>query len=51
MEGTTSLQIVMGGFIGVLDPSDYGSVIISKSITIDGTGVMASIISVEWIIP
>jgi hypothetical protein len=31
-----------GGEISVLDPGGYGSVVITKSITIDGTGTLAS---------
>lgn len=38
-------RTLMGGFIAVMDPGEYGSVVIGKSITIDGTGVMSSIVS------
>ncbi len=34
-----------GGEISVLDPGGYGSVTISKSITIDGTGMLSSILA------
>jgi hypothetical protein len=34
-----------GGEIDALDPGGFGSVVISKSITIDGTGVLASILA------
>src|SRR5437868_13762097 len=34
-----------GGEIDVLDPGAFGPVIISKSITIDGTGVLAGILA------
>ena len=34
-----------GGEISVLDPGGFGSVTITKSITIDGTGTMASILA------
>src|SRR5438309_8358314 len=34
-----------GGEIDVLDPGGFGPVIISKSITIDGTGVLAGILA------
>src|SRR5437764_3227806 len=38
-------KTVAGGEIDVLDPGGFGPVIISKSITIDGTGVLASILA------
>ncbi len=34
-----------GGEISVLDPGGFGSIIITKSLTIDGTGMLASILS------
>src|SRR3569832_151346 len=34
-----------GGEIDALDPGGYGTVTITKSITIDGTGTMASILA------
>ena len=34
-----------GGVIGVLDPAGYGAVTITKSITIDGNGQVASILN------
>ena len=38
-------KTALGGEISVLDPGGFGSVIISKSITIDGTGTLASILA------
>src|SRR2546423_11123034 len=38
-------KTVAGGEIDVLDPGGFGPVRISKSITIDGTGVLASILA------
>ena len=35
-----------GGIISALDPGGYGAVTISKSITLDGTGTLASILAV-----
>lgn len=35
----------VGGEISVLDPGGYGAVTISKSITIDGTGILSSILA------
>lgn len=34
-----------GGEISVLDPGDFGPITITKSITLDGTGTLASIVS------
>src|SRR2546421_3834118 len=41
------LKTVAGGEIDALDPGGFGPVIIRKSITIDGTGVMAGILAVS----
>src|SRR5437016_3830846 len=38
-------KTVVGGEIDALDPGAFGPVIISKSITIDGTGVLAGILA------
>jgi len=38
-------KTVAGGEIDALDPGGYGSVIITKSITIDGSGTLASILA------
>ncbi|MEK6280740.1 MAG: hypothetical protein AABN95_10340 [Acidobacteriota bacterium] len=38
-------KTAIGGEIGVLDPSGYGVIVISKSVTIDGTGTMASVVA------
>ena len=38
-------KTLTGGEINALDPGGYGPVIISKSITIDGTGTFASILA------
>src|SRR3989442_3616417 len=40
-------KTVVGGEIDALDPGAFGPVIVSKSITIDGTGVLAGIIAVH----
>src|SRR5437764_7609845 len=40
-------KTVTGGEIDALDPGGFGPVIISKSITIDGTGVLAGILAVS----
>jgi hypothetical protein len=39
------LRTAAGGEIDALDPGGFGQVVISKSITIDGTGVLASILA------
>ena len=41
------LKTVAGGEIDALDPGAFGRVIISKSITIDGTGVLAGILAIS----
>ncbi len=38
-------KTVAGGEIDALDPGGFGPVVISQSITIDGTGVLASIVA------
>ncbi|MBW3654267.1 MAG: hypothetical protein KY433_11965, partial [Actinobacteria bacterium] len=38
-------KMAAGGEIGVLDPGPYGAVAITKSITINGAGVIASILT------
>jgi hypothetical protein len=38
------VKTAAGGEISVLDPGGYGTVIIRKSITIDGTGMLASML-------
>ncbi|MFN2579236.1 MAG: hypothetical protein ABR607_16320 [Pyrinomonadaceae bacterium] len=40
-------KTLAGGEIDALDPGGFGPVIISKSITIDGTGVIAGILAAE----
>jgi hypothetical protein len=39
------VKTASGGEIDVLDPGGYGAVIISKSITIDGTGMLSSVLA------
>jgi hypothetical protein len=39
-----NLKTAKGGEISVLDPGGFGAITITKSITIDGTGTMASIL-------
>lgn len=39
------MKTAAGGEIDVLDPGGFGSVIISKSITIDGTGMLSSVLA------
>src|SRR5438045_2009559 len=41
------VKTTVGGEIDALDPGAFGPVIISKSITIDGTGVLAGILAVR----
>jgi hypothetical protein len=38
-------KTAVGGEISVLDPGGFGAIIITKSLTIDGTGTLASILS------
>jgi hypothetical protein len=39
------IKTIAGGEISVLDPGGYGVVIIRKSITIDGTGMLSSLLA------
>src|SRR4029079_13164300 len=42
-------KTAVGGFIDVLDPGSFGTVTITKSITIDGGGFLAGIITTSGI--